>query len=828
MQELIRMAIPFTDIQKKWRKYWEDNKLYHLDLNQVHNKLYCLVMFPYPSSDKLHLGHWFNYAPVDTWARFQRMNGFDVFQPMGFDAFGLPAENYAVKSGVHPQITTRANVTFIRNQLKEIGAMYDWSYEVNTSDPEYYKWTQWLFLQFYKHGLAYRAEAAVNWCPSCQTVLANEQVIETRCERCSSLVEKKFLTQWFLRITSYADQLLEGLERINWPEKTKLMQKNWIGKSPGVEINFQVKSADQKKLTVFTTRPDTLFGATYLVLAPEHPLVEKITTVEQKQQVADYIKATSRVSEIDRTSTIREKTGVFTGAYAINPVNQQQIPVWIADYVLLTYGTGAIMAVPAHDERDFDFAGNYNLPIKKVILEEGHTAEETLTAAFTGEGTMINSAGYNGLHSTMGIQRISADLERDGVGQRTVKYKFRDWLISRQRYWGAPIPMIFCEKCGEVPVPENELPVVLPYEVDFKPRGVPPLATAEKFVKTTCPICSKPARREVETMDTFVDSSWYFLRYTSNELTVKPWDDQLVNKWLPIDQYVGGVDHATMHLLYARFFIKALKDMGLLKFDEPFSKLIHQGVIKGPDGQRMSKSRGNVINPEQYLDKYGSDIFRCYLMFGFDFQDGGPWDDSGIAALDKFINRLWRLVEDNRQILIHETNSDRFLEPEQELNTVMHNSIKGATADIERFHFNTALSRIMELVNGLYHYLQNVEAAGQNTALLKKAIKNLVLLLAPFAPHLSEELWEMCGEKPSIFNQAWPVFDPAALIKEEITWVIQINGKIRERISAAIDLSQEQAREIATTSGRMPELLAGKKIQKVIVVPKKLINLVVT
>jgi leucyl-tRNA synthetase len=821
------MAIPFEQIQKKWRQYWEKNQIYHLNLNQIKNKLYCLVMFPYPSSDKLHLGHWFNYAPVDSWARFKKMNGFDVFQPMGFDAFGLPAENYAVKSGVHPQITTKANISFIRNQLKEIGAMYDWEYEVDTSDPDYYKWTQWLFLQFYKHGLAYRAQAAVNWCPSCQTVLANEQVIETRCERCSSPVEKKFLTQWFLKITAYADQLLEGLERIDWPEKTKLMQKNWIGKSLGLEIDFPIAADDKSTVTVFTTRPDTLFGATYLVLAPEHPLIAKITTHEQKKEVNRYIKTTSTVSEIDRTSLVREKSGVFTGAYAINPVNERQIPIWIADYVLLTYGTGAIMAVPAHDDRDFDFAVKYNLAIEKVILAEGQSAEEPLQHAFTGEGKMINSAKYNGLPSALGIERISDDLEREGVGKRTVKYKFRDWLISRQRYWGAPIPMIFCEQCGEVPVPDKDLPVLLPYEVDFKPKGVPPLATADSFVKTTCPNCARPARREVETMDTFVDSSWYFLRYTSNKVKEKPWYDHLVNKWLPVDQYVGGVDHATMHLLYARFFIKALKDMNLLTFDEPFSRLIHQGVIKGPDGQRMSKSRGNVVNPEQYLEKYGSDVFRCYLMFGFDFQDGGPWDDSGIAAIDKFINRLWRLVEEIRPSIKTIRNENKFHSLEKELNTVMHNSIKGATADIERFHFNTAISRIMELVNALYHYLQEVKAGEQNTPLLERSIKNLLLLLAPFAPHLSEELWEICGEKPSIFNQAWPAYDPQALQKEEITWVIQINGKIREKVSAAIDLTQEQARDLATTTGRMPQLLVGKTINKVIVVPQKLINLVV-
>ena len=693
------MEFPFQEIEAKWQKYWEANQTYHVNLSDTTKKCYCLVMFPYPSADKLHLGHWFNYGPVDTWARFKRLNGYNVFQPMGFDAFGLPAENYAVKTGAHPQDTTEANIEFIRNQLKAIGAMYDWSYEVNTSDPGYYKWTQWLFLQFYKNGLAYRGEAAVNWCPSCQTVLANEQVIEAHCERCNTQVEKKFLTQWFLKITAYAEKLLAGLEKIDWPEKTKSMQKNWIGKSNGTEIEFLLDTPDKEKIPVFTTRPDTLFGATYMVLAPEHPLVNKISSEHYRSDVNRYIKTSATVSEIDRTSTLREKTGVFTGAYAINPVNNERIPVWIADYVLLSYGTGAIMAVPAHDERDFEFAQKYGLPIRRVILEAGTDADADLKEAYIGEGTMINSGKYNGMYSLECIDAISSDLEGQEIGQRTVKYKFRDWLISRQRYWGVPIPIIYCQKCGELPVPEDQLPILLPYEVDFKPKGKPPLATSEAFLHTNCPKCNGPAKREVDTMDTFVDSSWYFLRYTSNTLQEHAWDNNIVNEWLPVDQYVGGVDHATMHLLYARFFIMALNDMRLLSFDEPFTRLVHQGVIKGPDGQRMSKSRGNVINPEEYLEKYGSDVFRCYLMFGFDFRDGGPWDDSGIAAIDRFLNRAWRLIEENRQFIKVADQNDTFSEAEQNLNRVMHNSIKGVTEDTERFHFNTAISAVMELVN---------------------------------------------------------------------------------------------------------------------------------
>jgi len=822
------MSFPFKKIDKKWKKYWENNNTYQANLDNAGNKCYCLVMFPYPSSDKLHLGHWFNYGPADTWSRFKRLNGYDVFQPMGFDSFGLPAENYAIKTGVHPQETTKANVDFIRTQLKEIGAMYDWRFEVNTSDPDYYRWTQWLFLQFYKKGLAYREEAAVNWCTSCQTVLANEQVHDGHCERCDTAVIKKFLTQWFLKITAYADRLLEGLDRIEWPEKTKLMQKNWIGKSHGADVDFTIDSPEKDKITVFTTRPDTLFGATYLVLAPEHPMVGKITLAEHKKQVNEYINQATRISDIDRTSTTREKTGVFTGAYATNPLNQAKIPVWIADYVLLTYGTGAIMAVPAHDERDFEFAKKFNLLITKVILESGKEKEDALSEAYIGEGEMINSGKYNGMHSLEGIKQISKDLEEEGIGCRTIKYKFRDWLISRQRYWGAPIPMIFCDTCGEVPVPEKDLPVLLPYDVDFKPKGVPPLATSASFYKTTCPKCGEQATREVDTMDTFVDSSWYFLRYTSNRLQEKPWDFKRVNDWLPVDQYIGGVDHATMHLLYARFFVMALYDMNLVPFEEPFKNLVHQGIIKGPDGMRMSKSRGNVVNPEEYLSKYGSDVFRTYLMFGFDFQAGGPWDDSGIAAIDKFLNRVWRIVVDNLVQLKTEKNKNKLDQEEENLLRVMHHSIKGVTVDTERFHFNTSISRIMELVNELYRYTADLRPDEQNTSLLRSTIKNSLILLAPYAPHLSEELWEMIEETPTIFNHRWPKYDQKYLEQDEITWVIQINGKIRERAQGKANFSREEAEKFALNTGRMPELLNGKQVRKVIVVSGKLINIVVS
>ncbi len=821
------MPIPFTEIELKWKKYWNDNNIYKLDLKNAENTCYCLVMFPYPSADKLHLGHWFNYAPTDTWARYKRMQGFSVFQPMGFDAFGLPAENYAVKTGIHPKETTKTNVDFIRNQLKEIGAMYDWDHEVNTSHPDYYKWTQWLFLQFFKNGLAYKKNAAVNWDPVDQTVLANEQVLpDGTAERSGAQVVRKMMSQWFLKITDYGDRLLAGLDKIDWPERTKLMQRNWIGRSEGAEIDFTVDSNTNEKIRVYTTRPDTLFGATYLVLAPEHELVDNIVTAENKNALKEYIQRSATVSEIERTSTTREKTGVFTGSYAINPLNDEKIPIWVADYVLVTYGTGAIMAVPAHDERDFEFATKFNLPIKKVILEDGTNAGDVLTEAYTGEGTMVNSGKFDGMPSLEGIAEVAKHLEEQGIGHTAVKFKFRDWLISRQRYWGVPIPIIHCDSCGEVAVPDDQLPVVLPDIVNFKPKGKPPLATSEEFVNTSCPDCGKPARREVDTMDTFVDSSWYFLRYTSSHLADKPWDPELVKKWLPVDQYIGGVDHATMHLLYARFFVMALHDMGHLPFEEPFKNLVHQGIIKGPDGMRMSKSRGNVINPEGYLEKYGSDVFRTHLMFGFDFMDGGPWDDSGILAIDKFINRVWRIVEDSVTIIQSKKNVAKIDEPEQKLNMVMNNSIMKATRDIERFHFNTVISRIMELVNELYRYTSEVPESEINSDILGTAIKNLILILAPFTPHISEELWQMVGESPSVFNQQWPNYDVNALKRDTITWVIQINGKIRERVEGSVNMDQDAAREFALEQDKIKEMLDGKQIRKVIVVPKKLINIV--
>ncbi|NLZ25835.1 MAG: leucine--tRNA ligase, partial [Clostridiales bacterium] len=622
----------YKQIEKKWQKIWEEKKLYSFDKSKADKKYYVLEMFSYPSGAKLHAGHWFNYGPSDTFARFKRMQGYEVFQPMGFDAFGLPAENYAIKTGIHPEDSTLKNIETMEGQLKAIGAMYDWDYEIKTCLPDYYKWTQWIFLQLYKHGLAYRKEAPVNWCPSCNTVLANEQVVDGGCERCGTVITRRNLTQWFFKITAYSEELLNSLKDLDWPEKTKLMQTNWIGKSIGAEIEFAVKGGGSFK--VFTTRADTVFGVSYVVLAPEHELVEKITTPEMRAAVEAYQEECRKVSEIERLSTAREKTGVFTGAYAINPVNNKEVPIYIADYVLATYGTGAVMGVPSHDERDFVFANKYNLPIIRVI--KGEEGKDDLP--YTERGVMVNSAGFDGMDSEAAKEAIVEYLEKIGKGQKKINYRLRDWLVSRQRYWGAPIPVIHCEHCGIVPVPEKDLPVLLPYNVDFKPDGKSPLLKCEEFMNTTCPVCGMPARRDPDTLDTFVCSSWYFLRYPDNKNDKEPFDKEWIDKMLPVDKYIGGAEHACMHLLYARFVTKALRDMGYLNFDEPFLSLVHQGTILGPDGQKMSKSRGNVVSPDERIKKYGSDIFRVFLMFCFSYTEGGPWNDNNFEGVQRFFD----------------------------------------------------------------------------------------------------------------------------------------------------------------------------------------------
>jgi len=808
-------------IEKKWQKIWEETELYKVDISKTENKLYCLVMFLYPSGDKLHIGHWYNYGPTDTWARFKRMQGYNVFEPMGYDAFGLPAENYAIKVGVHPAISTANNIEYIREQLKAIGAMYDWDKEINTSDPKYYKWTQWLFLQMYKHNLAYKKKAAVNWCPKCQTVLANEQVIEGRCERCDTEVIAKDLEQWFFKITDYAEKLLEGHDRIDWPEKTITMQKNWIGKSVGASIKFPLEEYDDI-IEVFTTRPDTVYGVTYMVLAPEHPFVEKLTKDQYKEQVEQYVINAWKQKEIDRLSTEREKTGVFTGSYCINPLNNEKVPIWVADYVLGSYGTGAVMAVPAHDQRDFEFAKKYNLPIREVISKDGKPSEKPMEQAYVDPGIMINSGPFTGTPSKKGIVAVTEYLKEKGWGDKQINYKLRDWLISRQRYWGAPIPIVYCEKCGEVPVPEDQLPVLLPDKVEFTGKGESPLSTAPDFVNTTCPKCGGPAKREVDTMDTFVCSSWYFLRFPNPDLEDKAFDREIVDKWLPVDQYVGGAEHAVMHLLYARFFTKALYDFGLIGFDEPFQRLVHQGVITSK-GAKMSKSRGNVVNPDDFVNEYGSDTFRMYMMFMGSYEEGGDWSDEGIVGIHRFIKRVWRLVH-----LIND-NPPQGDETKKFANILrqMHYAIKHVTIDLDRFHFNTAISRIMELVNEMYLYVQDVPVEHQNKELQSVVLITLIKLMAPFTPHLAEEMWEIVGQDYSIFNTEWPTHDETMLISRVIKMGVQVNGKIRGQIEVPADADNDKVIEMAKNDEKIIKYLQDKQIVKSFVVPKKLISLVV-
>ena len=798
-------------IESKWRKKWEETGLYKFHPERADKKLYVLEMFSYPSGAKLHAGHWYNYGPADTYARFKKMQGYEVFQPMGFDAFGLPAENYAIKTGIHPQDSTLKNIATMENQLKAIGAMYDWDYEVITCVPEYYKWTQWLFLQMYKHGLAYRKEAPVNWCPSCNTVLANEQVVQGECERCGSVVERKNLTQWFFKITDYAEELLQDLDKLDWPEKTKLMQKNWIGKSYGGEIEFAVKDSDVK-FRVFTTRADTAFGVTYVVLAPESPLVDRIVTPECKAAVEEYRKNAAKTTEIDRLASNREKTGVLTGAYAINPVNGREVPILVADYVLASYGTGAVMGVAAHDERDYVFAQKLGLPIERVV--KGVDGNDELP--FCDYGVMINSGEFDGMTSEEGKIAVIKKLEKEGKGALKTNYRLRDWLISRQRYWGAPIPMIHCEHCGAVPVPEEDLPVRLPYNVDFKPDGESPLAKCEEFMNVRCPVCGRPARRDPDTLDTFVCSSWYYLRYPDNKNSGKAFDREKIDKMLPVDKYIGGAEHACMHLLYARFFTKALRDMGYLDFDEPFLSLVHQGTILGSDGFKMSKSRGNVVSPDDSIEKYGADVFRMYLMFGFSYVEGGPWNDNGIESMAKFFDRVERLIRKGSG----QDEARVSTEAQEKLDYVRNNTIKCVSADIENFSFNTAIARIMEFVNAVYDY---VNAGGATGEFFEDCRKDLVRLLAPFAPHFAEELWEILGQEYSVFNQPFPVCNEDALVLKKVELAVQVNSRIRAKITVASDASREQIEKAALAA--LEGQLDGAP-KKIIVVPGRLVNVI--
>jgi leucyl-tRNA synthetase len=819
-------SYPFKEIESRWRDYWDKNNLHRTDLSRYENKLYSLVMFSYPSADKLHVGHWYNFGPADTWARMKKMQGYNVFEPMGFDSFGLPAENYAIKTGINPAVSTAENVEIIRNQLKQIGALYDWSRELSTSDPDYYKWTQWLFLKFFEHGQAVRKEAPVNWCPSCRTVLANEQVLDGRCERCETPITKRNLRQWFLKITDYADRLLAGLEKLDWPEKTLDMQRNWIGRSEGTEIVF-VDEKTGERIPVFTTRADTLFGVTYLVLAPEHPLVGKLTAPEHKDEVEAYIEESRRLTEIERLSTVKEKTGVFIGSYCTNPINGERIPVWIADYVLVSYGTGAVMAVPGHDQRDWEFARKFGLEIRQVIEPSDSSQADLGKAAFVEYGTMVNSAEFDGLDSAEGIRKVTNSLKPGGRGDFKITYKLRDWLISRQRYWGAPIPIIRCPKCGDVAVRENDLPVLLPDIGDFRPAddGRSPLAKVPDFVNVDCPECGEEAQRETETMDTFVDSSWYFLRYLDPVYKDGPWNPELAKKWLPVDMYIGGAEHAVMHLMYARYFCMFLNDIGLVYFDEPFPKLRHQGVITNK-GAKISKSRGNVINPDYFIELYGSDTFRMYLMFMGSYQHGGDWDDSGINGISRFLSRVYRLVNLNASQLkaADQLTYGTLTDKDPALNYRLNLTIKRVSEDIANLEFNTAVAAAMELLNDLQN-TDDTETGGSD--LFKYSLKQLVLILSPMVPHLGEELWHIMGGRGSVFQQSWPTWDESALSRDTVTMVVQINGKLRGSFNVPADITEEQIFELASTDPKVSRHLEGNRVIKRIFLPGKLLNIVV-
>lgn len=794
----------------KWQKKWRETALYKFDESRIRDKFYLLEMFSYPSGKNLHLGHWWNYGLSDSYGRFKRMQGYALFHPPGFDAFGLPAENYAIKTGVHPKDATDSNIAAMEAQLRAMGTTYDWNYEIVTCSEDYYRWTQWLFLQLLKQGLAYRKEAPVNWCPSCLTVLANEQAAGGTCERCGSAVIRRSMTQWFCKITAYAEPLLEGLDTLDWPEKTKTIQRNWIGKSTGAEVDFQ---AGNSLITVFTTRADTLMGVTYIVLAPEHPLVPQLTTPAQAAAVGAYIAQTAIQTEIERQSAEKVKTGVFTGSCCIHPVTGQVVPVWIADYVLPGYGTGAVMAVPAHDERDYAFAVQYGLPVVRVI---GGGADRL---PFYDDGILTGSGEYDGLTSEEARRRFTADLERTGKGRQSVKYRLRDWLVSRQRYWGAPVPVIHCDHCGIVPVPEEALPVRLPYNVKFLPNGQSPLALCDEFLNAPCPVCGNPAKRDTDTLDTFVCSSWYFLRFYDSKNTCEPFDRDRLAQIMPVDRYVGGIEHAAMHLLYARFVTKALRDMGYLSFGEPFPSLTHQGIITGSDGKKMSKRQG-AVSPDVLIDQYGSDVLRLYLGFGFSYLDGGPWSDTGIKAVARFVAKLGRLADGFVSI---KNENTAIYGADGELEYIRHYTVKQVTADLEAFGFNTAIARLMEFANAIGRYQKS---AGRNAPFEEAMFKDLLLLLAPLAPHLAEELWAHIGGPYSVHSQSFPVHDEAKLVRDTVPIAVQVNGSLRDVVTVSPDADKEAVKRIALTSRKVQNSVGGREIGRIIYIKDKLINLV--
>ena len=830
------------EIEKKWQKIWEDNKAFKTTDDSDKPKYYALSMFPYPSG-KLHMGHVRNYTITDVIARYKKMNGFNVLHPMGWDSFGLPAENAAMKHGANPENWTDENIKYMTKQLKMLGLSYDWDREVTTCKPDYYKWTQWLFLQLYKKGLAYKKEAAVNWCEECGTVLANEQVIDGKCWRCDHVVEKKYLSQWFLKITDYAEVLLEDLDKLTgWGDNVKTMQANWIGKSQGAILRFKVcdmPDGSELEIPVYTTRPDTAYGITYLVVAPEYKDIEKLTTPENKKAVEEYRANARKMTEIERLSTERVKTGVPLGTHCVNPFTGEKFPLWTADYALVEYGTGAVMAVPTHDTRDFDFAKKYNLPMKVVIAPQSESNDEILRSAqndlaeaYTEPGIMVNSGEFNGMKNEDAKKAITEKAEREGFGEFKTQYRLRDWLVSRQRYWGAPIPVVYCEKCGIQPVPEDQLPVLLPKDVDFSVVGKSPITTSKTFVETTCPCCGGKARRETDTMDTFVCSSWYYLRYSDARNDKMPFAKDKVNKWLPVDQYVGGIEHAILHLLYSRFFTKALRDLGLLDFDEPFKNLLTQGMVL-KDGSKMSKSKGNTVDPDEIFENYGADTARLFILSDSPPARDFDWSDAGVEGCYKFLNRVWRLISTNAENITlsrAELVSGSLKKKENdELLRRVHMAIKGISNDIANdFQFNTVISKYRELVNTIYDWQgKKPNLDDEDKQVLSFAILTLIKLMSPVAVHLTEEAWHELGCEGSIHEQEWPKWDENLAKLSSITLVVQVNGKLRDKIEADESSSEDELKTLALSSAKVKEFTDGKTIVKTIVVPKKLVNIVV-
>jgi len=800
----------FKSIEKKWQKAWDEKGQYKMDTRDTSKpKYYCLEMFPYPSG-KIHMGHVRNYSIGDVVARYKKMNGYNVLHPMGWDSFGLPAENAAIKNNIHPHVWTMSNIKEMKEQLSMLGLSYDWDKEVATSTPEYYKWTQKIFLEFYKAGLAYKRKSFVNWCPSCETVLANEQVVQGQCERCDSLVEKKELEQWYFKTTAFSEELLADLDSLDgWPEKVKLMQKNWIGKSFGANVNFQLEGSDQE-ISVYTTRPDTIFGSTFMVLAPESQLARELVDGTKYEPVLnEFLAKMHTMTQIEREAADLEKEGKFIGKYVINPLTGKKMPIWIANYVLADYGTGAVMGVAAHDDRDNDFAKKYNLEIIPVIDEDDK---------------MINSGQFDGMNKDEAFDKIIEKLEEMGKGNKKTNFRLRDWLISRQRYWGCPIPMIYCDDCGIVPVDEKDLPVLLPTDVEFTGKGESPLASSKTFTQCTCPKCGKPARREVDTMDTFVDSSWYYMRYADNKNEEAPFDADVVNNWLPVDQYIGGVEHAILHLLYARWFTKAFNKLGWTNHVEPFKNLLTQGMVL-MDGSKMSKSKGNTVSPVELVENYGADTARLFILFAAPPERDLEWSEQGVEGCFKFLNRVYRLVDELAPVTKLDHEFGNLTKADKDMRAKTNNTLKKVTEDLnDRFGFNTAIAALMELINDLYKYK---ELDDRNDAVIKEAIEAVVVILAPFAPHLGEELWLMIGKEASVFDIAWPEYDKSAIQLDEVEIIVQVNGKVRNKINAPVGIDQEAMKDLALNDEKIKEFIEDKDVVKVIAIPSKLVNIVV-